>query len=353
MRILIVKTSAFGDIVQSFPVLDYLKQRFPKAEIDWVVEEQCAELVRSHPSVSRTIVVNTREGRKAPWLLFSQLRSFRKELRSYQYDCVFDLQGNTKSAFLTMQAKGKCKVGFGLKTVREWPNIVATNRRFNPPLGMNARAEYLYLAQRYCKDRQPFPSTGGVSLKIPSKQEKLVQTILSNPICANRKKVVVCPGSAWPNKQLTEEALTRFLERVQAHLHCCFLLVWGTDNERELAQNLHSQFPNDSIIIDRMPLSSLQNLMYQSDLVIAMDSLPLHLAGTTKTPTFSVFGASSANKYQPQGPQHHALQGTCPYGRTFERRCPVLRTCPTGLCIRGLSGDEVFAAFKKSLTGRQ
>ena len=85
--------------------------------------------------------------------------------------------------------------------------------------------------------------------------------------------------------------------------------------------------------------------MASVDMVIAMDSLPLHLAGTTETPTFSIFGASSANKYKPKGKKHLAFQGTCPYKRTFERRCPVLRTCSTGACIRDLHGEELFHYF--------
>jgi heptosyltransferase-1 len=82
------------------------------------------------------------------------------------------------------------------------------------------------------------------------------------------------------------------------------------------------------------------------DLVVAMDSLPLHLAGTTKVKTFSVFGASLASKFKPAGKKHLTLQGHCPYGRVFEKRCPILRTCPTGACIRSLTGKAVFNAFK-------
>ena len=79
-----------------------------------------------------------------------------------------------------------------------------------------------------------------------------------------------------------------------------------------------------------------------------MDSLPLHLAGTSGTATFSVFGASSAQKYKPLGIAHQAVQGVCPYGKVFERRCPVLRTCPTGLCIKSILGDDLYNEYLKT-----
>jgi len=80
-------------------------------------------------------------------------------------------------------------------------------------------------------------------------------------------------------------------------------------------------------------------------LVIAMDSLPLHLAGTTNTKTFSFFGPSSSAKFMPMGEQHHAFQGSCPYGKVIQRRCPIIRTCKTGACLRGISSDTLFDAF--------
>ena len=48
MKILIVKTSALGDIY-GFPTLQYLRAKFPQAQIDWVVERPYAELVQVYP----------------------------------------------------------------------------------------------------------------------------------------------------------------------------------------------------------------------------------------------------------------------------------------------------------------
>jgi heptosyltransferase-1 len=157
--------------------------------------------------------------------------------------------------------------------------------------------------------------------------------------------VVVCPGSAWRNKQLTPATLEAFLTLLHAHIKCHYLFVWGSQEEKGMAEKLQKEFTGNSQIVDKMSLPMLQNLMAMSDLVIAMDSLPLHLSGTTKTPSFSVFGASSAAKYKPLGTHHHSFQGSCPYGRSFVKRCPILRTCPTGACIRDLQAQELFDSF--------
>ena len=45
MRILIVKLSSLGDVIQTMAVVPDLLAVFPDAQIDWVVEEAFAPLV--------------------------------------------------------------------------------------------------------------------------------------------------------------------------------------------------------------------------------------------------------------------------------------------------------------------
>jgi len=350
-RFLIVKTSSLGDIIHAFPLLNYLKQKFPSAQVDWVVEKQFAELVRAHPLVNETLCIETKKWRKG-WLKrdhLKEINAFRQLLQKNSYDAVFDLQGNVKSGLITSLAKSAHKIGFGKNSVPEWPNLLFTNCRFNPPTGQNIRQDYLFLAQSFFADTTPWDwgNSAQVKMHIPPELSRVIENILNNPVMQGHKKIMVCPGSAWRNKQLHPTALADLLKLFQLKLNGSFLFVWGTEEEKQLAQQLQLQFSDCSQVVERLPLPGLQNLMNQVDLVIAMDSLPLHLAGTTKTATFSIFGASLAEKYKPLGPQHLTYQGGCPYKRTFEKRCPILRSCPTGACIQSLQGNELFEYFRK------
>ena len=112
-----------------------------------------------------------------------------------------------------------------------------------------------------------------------------------------------------------------------------------------MASRLYARFPDRSMVVERYSLPLLQNIMAHMDLVIAMDSLPLHLCGTTHTPSFSVFGPSLAQKYKPVGERHHCVQGECSYGEKFYKRCSQLRTCKTGHCMKALTGKELYKLF--------
>ncbi len=344
MRILIIKTSSLGDIVQTFPALAFLRKKFPAAQIDWVVEEPFADLVKTHPYIDNAYCIKTKNWRKSLIAGFQEMLQFRQTLREVSYDLLFDFQSNFKSALVTLQAKAKDKVGYGRKTVHEWPNLLATNKRFDYPPGLNIRGDLLYLPQAYFNDFSSFTDEG-ISLKVTPQQEDEITQILQQPELQEGKQMLVCPAAFWKNKQLPKETLEKFLQLLTKHHSAKLLLAWGNKQELELAEQLHKQFPSESIVIPRLALPALQNLMSRVSLVIAMDSLPLHLAGTTATPTLSFFGPSSAAKYKPLSDKHLAIQGSCPFGRTFEKRCPILRTCPTGDCIHNFSADSLYKQF--------
>ncbi len=334
-RILIVKTSSLGDIIQSFSVLDDLKRRFPNVMIDWAVEAVFSQIVAAHPLVRKPISLDIK-GRKN---LFSALKQLRRE----KYDLVFDLQGNCKSGLITLLSRGKVKVGYALQSVREWPNILATNVRFNISKDQNIRSFYLELVEKYfCS---PALETEGVRFHISDEERKLVSKIISQ-LCTG-VKVMVCPHSKWSNKQLKINTLIALLQKIEREYEASFLLIWGERNEKDLCERLAANVAKASIV-DRLSIPVWQNLMSEVDLVMAVDSSALHLCATTKTPSFSIFGPTTLEIFKPIGQRHFAVQGSCPYGETFVKQCPFLRSCATGACMKDLKAEELFEDLLKS-----
>jgi heptosyltransferase-1 len=339
MKILIVKTSAIGDIVQTFPVVEYLRLRYPTASIHWVVEKRCASLVYAHPCVDEVIPVDTKSWRGVLWNSErrKEVVSFLRQLRRVEYDVLFDLQGNSKSGCITVMARAKEKVGFGYRSVSEKMNLLATSKKYEVPEGINVRLRYLKVVQDHFGDKKPFTPTT-VALKLEVEEEEKVQELTKG---LTGLVYMVCFGSKWRNKQLPEETLILYLKTIAKEKDPYFLFVYGGAHEERVARDLHSAFPERSAVLGGLTLPVWQALMRQVSLVIAMDSAALHLCGTTNTPSFSIFGPSKSCIYKPLGDHHRSFQGVCPYNRTFAHRCPVLRTCRTGACIRALNVEQL------------
>lgn len=345
-RFLIVKTSSFGDIIQAFNVLDYLNSKYPHAKVDWVVEKASLALVGTHPLLEQAISCDIKGWKKRFFKgeTWRGIGRFIQKLRSKRYDAVFDLQGNCKSAVITFLARGGAKVGFGWKSVREKPNLLATRFHYNVPKNINIRMQYLQVLKSYFQDENPL-HLRGVRLKIEEEEKMKLKRILESPVLSSRFKVMVCPGSKWQNKQVKVDDLAYFLNMLHLHHNAAFLFMWGNEAEKKMCQNFAAAFPKTSLIVDMLPLPTWQNLMSDMELVLAVDSSALHLCGTTSTPSFSFFGPTDPLIFKPLGDMHYAIQGPCPYKKQFIKQCPALRSCSTGACIRDLKGEKIYAEF--------
>ncbi|MES2121748.1 MAG: glycosyltransferase family 9 protein [Chlamydiota bacterium] len=342
--ILIVKTSAIGDVIQTFPVLQYLRRRFPNAQIDWVAEKGIVPLLRAHPEISKVIPIDTKTWRKNPFSRETReaFSAFKENMRLTTYDVLFDLQGNSKSAVVTHTAHAHVKVGFDRSCVKESINLLATRKRFSVPLEINVRERYLRLVQQYFEDQETF-AFQGVKLQLNAEE----QTRLHSFALSSGPTLMVCFGSKWENKKLPESAWLGVLKSARDSFGASFLFIYGDEGEKLTAAALSSHFPDCSQCVGELTLPLWQALMWQVDAVLAVDSAALHLCGTTLTPSFSAFGPSLAHIYKPTEERHGVFQGSCPYNVSFATRCPKLRTCQTGSCLRDVDRAALSAAFQE------
>ena len=110
MKILILKPSSLGDVVQALPVLRLLKLHQPQSEIYWWVESGSAALLEDDPDLTGIFHFH-RNGWSAPrrWMeMGANIRAMRRE----RFDVAIDLQGLARSAIFTWLANADLNVGF-------------------------------------------------------------------------------------------------------------------------------------------------------------------------------------------------------------------------------------------------
>lgn len=106
-RILIIRLSAMGDVLLTTPLLRMVKNHFPGIQIDFVVKERYAPLLRNNPHLNRLLTFATDKG-------FSEVRRLIHQVRKTKYDCIFDLQMNLRSLFFRLFSRGEMKIRYRL-----------------------------------------------------------------------------------------------------------------------------------------------------------------------------------------------------------------------------------------------
>jgi len=107
LRVLIVKLSSLGDVIQTLPVIEDMKACLPGVTIDWVVEEAFADLLNQANGLARVIPCAERRWRKSPLRRETRREwaQFWQTLRELPYDAVIDFQGLIKSARIARGAR--------------------------------------------------------------------------------------------------------------------------------------------------------------------------------------------------------------------------------------------------------
>ncbi|MEY4787074.1 MAG: hypothetical protein RL692_968, partial [Planctomycetota bacterium] len=111
-RILIVRPSAFGDVCRTVPLLWSLRKTFPKAVIDWVVEDRWSPAIQEHPAIDGVVKFPKREFRSCwrnPKTAIKTIQWFWR-LRRGRYDLVIDAQGLARSGLMSLVTGAKVRV---------------------------------------------------------------------------------------------------------------------------------------------------------------------------------------------------------------------------------------------------
>ncbi len=115
-----IRLGALGDVVRTRFAFAGVRALFPKARIDWLVEDRAAAGLVGLPGLSELVQVPRRRLRaRHPLVAFAALREFSAELRARRYDLSIDFHGVFRSAFLAWSAGIPARVGYAAPIAKE------------------------------------------------------------------------------------------------------------------------------------------------------------------------------------------------------------------------------------------
>jgi heptosyltransferase-1 len=343
-RILLIKPSALGDVVHALPVAATLKRRYPNIPLDWLVEEEAADIVRGHPALSGVIVSGRRR-----WLrqlrnpgsilaTLSEIRDFTVRLHQRCYDVVVDLQGLLKSAMYVLAARASIRVGFA--EGREGAAWVLTHRVVAPPQPIHAMDRYLALAAAV----DATEAVREFRITLSDEDEAVGRSLL---VASARPRVALHPAARWRTK-LWEPARWRDLAAA-LHREGIRVILTGSREDQRLGSVITPDLdPPPLSLIGRLSLKQLAVILRGVDAVVTVDSGPMHIAAAMGTPVVALFGPTDPLRTGPLGPGR-VLRRDLACSPCLQRRC---RIRDTYLCMRDLRVSEVLEAVRDVLGSR-
>lgn len=349
MNILIVKTSAIGDVIHTLPVLNALRRKYPEARIDWLVEEAAADLVIGHKAID-TVLVSRRkawvrdlkQGRVlAAWKGFTD---FAKRLRATEYELLIDFQGLLKSGIFVGLARAKRKVGFGRGMEHAECSYLFLNEPV-PPVNMDQHAairELLLLKSIGIESEE-------VVFDLPvgeEQREKIGQLLTEAGIDPVKPLVAINPMTTWETKHWRNERFARVADQL---LDKGLAVVFsGGPQDAGGIESIRGAMRGKAVsLAGRTSLKELAALYERVALLITTDTGPMHLAAAAGTPVVALFGPTAPWRTGPFGLGHKILRAELSCSPCLKKHCDREHQC-----MSQITADQVVQAALAVLKGR-
>lgn len=325
MNLLLIRTSALGDVVHCLPVLTALRRHLPEARIGWVVDETFAPLLTGHPDLDLVLPVALRRWRRQlrRAATLRELFAFLGRLRGFRADVALDLMGNHKAGTLARLSGAPRRIGLERRARRERSSAVWINEPL-PAAGEHAVERALALVTPLGVPPEAADFAGA---KLPG--EPL-------PGGDDTPFALLHPGAGWGNKVYPPERWAAVARGVRERAGVeTRVALSPSPRERELAERIVTLASGAAAAVEAGALPALVGLSRRASLVLGGDTGPVHLAHAVGTPVVCVMGPTDPARHGPYGAPAAALAHPLPCSYCYRR------FASTKACLLEIAPDEV------------
>jgi heptosyltransferase I len=323
LKILILKPSSLGDVVQALPVLRLLKQHLPNSEIHWWIDSALAPLLEGDRDLAGVVRFERRRW-ASPRHWPEMFRSIAW-LRAQQYDWVIDLQCLARSGAFAWLANGKLLVGLDepREGARGFYDLCVRRASYHthavdwylatlPPLGVPVHQEFTWLPER-------LHVTAAVNAKWPAD---------------GARWIALQPGARWLNKRWPVEHFAELIRRLAAESPDLRFAILGGKDEAALAESLCHASPERCLnLAGKTSLPEMVEWLRRCELLVTNDTGPMHVAAALGRPLVALFGPTEPRRTGPYGRLDQVMRHPLPCAPCMKSRCawPQPIECLTAL----------------------
>jgi len=327
-KILIIRLSSIGDIVLSTPLIRVLREKFPSAQIDFIVKKEFSELLKFNPHLTNLIELDTDRG-------FKELLRLKSKIVKEKYDLILDIHNNLRSIFL--------RTFSGAKVLKV--NKRVFKRFLLVKFKINLYKNAIPVAERYIEPVHQFSiknDNQGLELFVPN---HIVESA-KNKINFSESDfyIAIAPSAKHETKRWLPERFAELADNLVKKFNAKIILMGGKEDENrcEVVESMMKSKPIN--LCGKTTLLESAGILSLCKLLITNDSGLMHIGSAMKTNIVAIFGSTVKEfGFFPYGTQSIVVEKQVPC-----RPCSHIgrKKCPKGhfKCMKDIHVDEVFQA---------
>ena len=307
-RVLVIKLRHHGDVLLSSPVLAALKAAAPQAQVDALVYDDTAAMLRGHPALDQLHLLARNAAHGGALRKFGAELRLLRALRARHYDLIVHLTDHPRGAWLVRLLRPRWAVAHEREHGQWWWRRAFTHLARRPRGTPRATVEsHLDLLRRIGihprpEDRSPTLATAPQTLE--SARAKLRQAGWNG-----ERFAVVHPGSRWLFKAWTVEGNAGVIDHLAARGLAVVLTAAPDPREARLGDEILAAAAGTRVIDLRgqLSLAELGAVIRLASCFFGVDSVPMHIAAAVGTPGVALFGPSSEAEWGPWSQTLHVV----------------------------------------------
>jgi lipopolysaccharide heptosyltransferase I len=283
-RFLLLRLSSLGDVIHTIPAAAALRDTFPGAQIDWVIDPKYTRLLEANPAIDEVISLD----RKSVGDIVSTVH----QLRAAHYSCAIDFQSLYKSALLSFASGAPRRIGFERAYAREGLASLFYTDRMSPQ-GAHKVDHNLALAEGAGARKMRPPR---FSLSIRAEDDDSIGRELASASLSSF--FVLHPGGGWISKCWPPERYAALHQRLVERYGWRGIVSYGP-GEEHLAVDIVRAAGKPAPVAISLSLGPLMALLRRAKFVVSADTGPLHLASALGAPVVGLYGPTDPARNGP------------------------------------------------------
>jgi ADP-heptose:LPS heptosyltransferase len=279
MQLLVIRTSAMGDVALTIPVLTGMKEQYPDIEIVMLTRRSFSPFFTSIKGLK--LFFPDLQSRHNGFL--GLLRLYKDISSQYKIDYVIDLHDVLRSKILRILFKLSGVPVSVIDKGRGEKRSLITGRK---------KVQLKHSVDRYCDvfATAGFPVSPVRNVHIADpKVLKINEAII--PDTKDEFNIGVAPFAKHKLKIWPEEKMIQLLSMIAENRKVKFWLFGGNEDSGQMA-SFQAKVSGSVNLIGKITLAEELTLMSKLDMMIAMDSSNMHMAALAGTKVISIWGGT-------------------------------------------------------------
>ena len=349
-NILILSMTRMGDLIQTTPLINGLKENHPSSKITLLVTSDFASTLPLIQNVDDSVVINLRQfDEERNWEDLSWVKVYRylegvlNELKEKKFDLLVNLSHSKFSALMVRYLEVKDVVGFYCDETG--------NRMTGHPWMEYFGMEVFNRIYSGFNLVEMFSRSGGVDVRGRAIRVAQInnQDSIESLVTLNKDEVLIGfqAGSSledrrWPVSSFSELA-DMLIDKLNARI-----LIFGVESESKVADQIVETLKNKDRVTNlagKTSLNELSGLLQKCEYLVTNDTGTMHLAASLNTNIVGLFFAH-AHPYEtaPFSPGHIIFQA-----RMSCAPCSYGVHCNNIVCIDKVQPSHVFSSIENHI----